>query len=384
MTAVGPLSIDMYLPGFPLIEREFAQGGVERTMASYMIGIAIGQLFYGPISDRFGRKPPLYFGFALYSLGALGCMLAVDMTMLIVTRVVQALGGCAGMVIARAIVRDRCQPHEAARAFSTLMLIVSLGPIVAPTLGGWFITHLGWRSVFAVQAFVGLVLMFAMHSILNESRDPAHVVPLDVRTILASYRRLLGDRPFVGYSLIGAFGMAALFSYVSGSPTVLIGGYGLTAQQFGWVLGFNGIAFMSASHLNMVALRSRGPAEQLARTVAYPPIVAGALLLLTFFAQPPLWSVVVLQVLFFVSVARSNPNVAALALAPHGREAGNASSLMGSLQSTVAMLGASAVATFNDGTLRTLAVIMAVGAICALLSYAWAQSGMRGERGGAR
>ena len=374
MTAVGPVSIDMYLPGFPLIEREFAQGGVERTMASYLIGIAIGQIFYGPISDRFGRKPPLYAGFVLFSLGAFGCMIANDMTMLNVMRVLQALGGGAGMVIGRAIVRDRCEPHEAARAFSTLMMIVSLGPVVAPTLGGWFVTMFGWRSVFAFQSALGLVLLTAMHRILRESRDPAYVRPLDLRDILSSYGRLLTDRAFLGYSLIGAFGMAALFCYVSGSPTVLTRVYDLSPQQFGWALGLNGIAFLGASRLNMIALRTKGPADLLARTVWIPPLAGVLLVILTLFVDPPLWSVILLQVFFFISVARSSPNVSALALAPHGRDAGSASALMGSLQSAVAMTAAIAVAAFNDGTLRTLALIMTLAAVCSTASYVWVRT----------
>src|SRR4029453_6597119 len=143
---VGPVSIDMYLPGFPAIERGFAPRGVETTMAAYLVGIAVSQLFYGPISDRFGRKPPLYFGFALYALGAVGCALAGSMSALTLLRVVQALGGSAGFVIGRAIVRDRCQPHEAARAFSLLMMIGGLGPVLAPPAGGLVVTHLGWRA----------------------------------------------------------------------------------------------------------------------------------------------------------------------------------------------------------------------------------------------
>src|SRR5690606_32514136 len=127
MTAVGPVTIDMYLPGFPAIERDFGEQGVEKTMSAYLIGIAIGQLVYGPLSDRFGRKPPLYAGFTLYALGSLGCTLAPNMTILMLMRVLQALGACGGMVIGRAIIRDRCEPHEAARAFSILMAIVSLG-----------------------------------------------------------------------------------------------------------------------------------------------------------------------------------------------------------------------------------------------------------------
>ena len=163
MAAVGPVSIDMYLPGFPAIEREFGVRGVETTMAAYLVGIAVSQLFYGPISDRFGRKPPLYFGFALYALGAAGCALAASMPALTLMRVVQALGGSAGFVIGRAIVRDRCEPHEAARAFSLLMMIVALGPVLAPLGGGFVVTHFGWRATFVFQAALGVVLLAATH-----------------------------------------------------------------------------------------------------------------------------------------------------------------------------------------------------------------------------
>ena len=374
MTAVGPVSVDMYLPGFPLIEREFGQNGVEQTMASYLVGIAIGQLFYGPISDRFGRKPPLYVGFVLYSLGALGCMIAQDMATLTVMRTVQALGGCAGIVISRAIVRDRSEPHEAARAFSILMMIVALGPIIAPVLGGWFVTMFGWRSVFAFQSVLGMVPLAAMHWMLAESRDLAHVRPLDLRYILSTYWRLLTDRAFLGYTLVGAFGMAALFCYVAGAPTVLIHSYDLSPQQFGWTLAVNGMTFMLASRLNMMGLRNRGPAALLARTVWFPSLAGVLLILLTLSVHPPLWSVILLQLAFFISVARLNPNVAALALAPHGREAGSAAALMGSLQSVVPMIAAIAVAAFNDGTLRTLALFMTVGALGSALSYLWVRT----------
>lgn len=372
MSAVGPVSIDMYLPGFPVIERDLGAQGVERTMASYLVGIAIGQLFYGPISDRFGRKPPLYVGFVLYALGALGCAFASSMNMLMLMRVLQALGGCAGFVIGRAIVRDRCQPHEAARVFSILMLIFSLGPIVAPALGGWVITLFDWRATFIFQCLLGIVLLIATHVAMTESRDPAGVVPLSFGQVARSYMRLLRDRTLVGYSLVGGFGVAALFSYVTGSPTVMTQIYDLTPQQFGWMIGLNGIAFMSASQLNMLALRKMGPAEALARAIWLPVAVGGVLLTLSaFWAGLPLWLMLLLQFGFFISVGRVTPNVAALALAPHGREAGTASALMGSLQSLVPMCAGFAVATFTDGTIPTLALIMTTTVVCSLLCYLW-------------
>jgi DHA1 family bicyclomycin/chloramphenicol resistance-like MFS transporter len=371
MSVVGPLSIDMYLPGFPSIERDFHEHGVERTMAAYMIGIAVAQLFFGPISDRFGRKPPLYFGFFVYVLGSLGCALSANMTVLTITRVVQALGGCAGFVIGRAIVRDRCQPHEAARAFSMLMVIFALGPMVAPVLGGAVVTAVGWRGTFYFQALFGSTILVALHFILSESRDTAAVKPLNLRGVVRDYVRLIRDPVLLGCSLIAGFGMGSMFSYVAGSPTIMAHLYSVSPQQFGWQIGLNGIAFMSASRLNMIALRNRSPSELLAGGIWRPTAVGLLLVGASFYPSLPLWCVIVLQFLFFISVGLISPNVTALGLAPHGKEAGSASALMGSIQSAIAMLFGSAIAIFNDATLRPLTLIMAVGAICAWLSFGW-------------
>lgn len=369
MTAVGPVSIDMYLPGFPSIERDFGEQGVEGTMAAFLIGIAAGQLFYGPLSDRYGRKPPLYVGFALYALGSLGCVFSSSMLMLTVMRVVQALGGCSGMVIGRAIVRDRCEPHEAARAFSTLMLIVALGPVLAPAFGGLFVTAFGWRSTFIFQALVGIALLVGMHKVLQESAPAG--ASLSIAKVFGTYLRLCRDRRFVGYSLLGGFGMGAMFSYVTGAPTVLPQRYDLSPQQFGLLIGLNGFAFMTASRLNMISLRTMAPGDVVARYVWIPPVIGITLLSLTALWDVPLWTIVALQLSFFVSVGRVNPNVAALALAAHGRDAGTASALMGAVQSVLSFATGLAVAVLNDGTVRTLAAIMTAAVVCALLSYLW-------------
>jgi MFS transporter, DHA1 family, multidrug resistance protein len=371
MTAVGPVSIDMYLPGFPAIEREFAEQGVEKTMSAYLIGIALGQLIYGPLSDRFGRKPPLYAGFVLYALGSFGCTLATDMSALMLMRVLQALGACGGMVIGRAIIRDRCEPHEAARAFSILMAIVSLGPILAPSVGGLVVTGFGWRGVFVFQMLFGLLLLTAMHFVLTESRHPSSIVPLSVPAIALNYRSLVRDRAFVGYTLAGAFGMASLFAYVTGAPAVLIENYGLSAQQFGWLLGANGFAFMAASRLNIVALRHQTPAKLLARAVWVPVLVGLLLVAITLVMRVPLWLFVGLQLTFFVSVARVTPHAAALGLAGYPHIAGAASAMMGALQSMVPMLVGFALAYFNNGEPTTLALMMTIGALGAGVSYEW-------------
>ena len=371
MTAVGPVTIDMYLPGFPEIEREFATQGVEMTMSAYLIGIALGQLVYGPISDRFGRKPPLYAGFAVYALGSLGCVLSSSMTMLMSMRVLQALGACGGMVIGRAIIRDRCEPHEAARAFSILMAIVALGPILAPSMGGIVVTAFGWRGVFVFQAALAVLLVISMHLVLTESRDPNAVRPFSVPAVAVDYRTLIRDRAFIGYTLAGAFGMASLFAYVTGAPAVLIEGYGLSPQQFGWLLGVNGFAFMAASRLNIVALRKKTPSQLLARAVWVPAVIGSVLTALTLAFDVPLWLFVALQLGFFVGVARVTPHAAALGLGPYAHIAGAASAMMGALQSTIPVLVGFALAYFNNGEPATLAIMMTIGALGAGIAYEW-------------
>jgi DHA1 family bicyclomycin/chloramphenicol resistance-like MFS transporter len=374
MTAVGPVSIDMYLPGFRAIEHEFGQRGVEGTMAAYLLGVACGQLFYGPLSDRFGRKAPLYAGFTLYSIGALACALASSMHMLTLARVVQALGGCAGMVIGRAIVRDRSDLNQAARAFSTLAMIVALGPVAAPAAGGVIVTWFGWRATFVFQAALGIGLMIAMHWVLRETGERGAAAPLSIASAVRSYIRLLRDRALVGHALIGGFAMGAMFSYVTGAPTILTQRYALSSQQFGWLIGLNGLAFLMASRLNIAALHTMTPQALLARYVRLPLILGGALLLVSVFWSTPLWLVVALQLSFFVSVGRVNPNVTALALAQHGREAGAASALMGALQSIIGAAAGVAVAFFNNGEVATLAAIMTAGAAGSLACYLWTAS----------
>jgi len=217
-----------------------------------------------------------------------------------------------------------------------------------------------------------VALLAATHFALRESRPETAIAPLNFASVFRTYLRLGGDRLLVGYSLVGGFGMGALFTYVTGAPTVLTQRYDLSPQQFGLLIGLNGFAFMTASRLNMIALRTLGPREVLARYVWLPVLLGAALFGLTVLWAVPLWMVVALQLSFFVTVGRVTPNVAALALAPHGADAGAASALMGALQSALAMASGFAVATFNDGTVSTLAAIMTVGGALTFASYIWA------------
>ena len=256
------------------------------------------------------------------------------------------------------------------------MMIVALGPVLAPVAGGFVVTHWGWRTTFVFQVAMGLALLGATHFLLRESRPEWSVAPLNFANVFRTYLRLSVDRTLVGYSLVGGFGMGALFSYVTGAPTVLTQRYDLSPEQFGLLTGLNGFAFMAASRLNIIALRTLGPREILARYVWMPLVLGSALLLLTTFLSPlPLWTIVALQLSFFVAVGRVTPHVSALALAPHGAEAGAASALMGALQSVLAMASGFTVAVFNDGTVATLAAVMTVSSVLMMGSYLWAKAG---------
>jgi len=373
MSGIGPLTIDLYLPAFPMIEASFGQSGAEGTMAAYLIGMAGGQLVYGPLSDRYGRKPPLYFGFSIYIAGSLCCAFATSMQMLMVGRVIQALGGSSGMPTGRAIVRDRCQPEEAARVFSTLMTVVSIAPILAPVAGGFIVSAWGWRAAFFIQAALGGVVLLSVHLYLKESLDPNNVRSLRLSAVLRSYLALLSNGQFMMYALIGGFSLAAVFAYVAGAPKVLPAMFGVSPETFGWLIGLNGIAFFIASRLNARALRKQKPRHILRRLIWWPSLVGCGLIVL---GAIDLWvidislaAVLVGQFLFFVTTVRLMPHTAALALASRGQDAGTAAALLGSLQSLVGVLVGIAVTVFNNGSLVPLAVIMTACALAVAIVH---------------
>src|SRR6478735_6413727 len=361
LTALAPLSIDMYLPAFPAIEQGLSApaGSISLTLAAFFIGMALGQLFYGPLSDRFGRKPPLYAGLVLYVLASLGCMLADGMTTLIACRFLQALGGCAGAVIARAIVRDRCNANESARAFSMLMLVMGLAPILAPVIGGWLLIWAGWRWLFLVLALFGAACVLVMHWRLEETQDTRHAEPLALGNVLKSYARLCSNRAFLGYTLSGGLGMAGMFAYITGSPFIFIELYHLSPQHYSLLFGSNALALITASQLNVWQLQRMPLTRLLHLSLWVPAVAATALLLLSFTPWLTWWLLWAGFFVFVGSLGFINPNASAAALATHGQQAGMASALMGSLQFGLATLSGSLVGLWHDGTSLPLVAIMA-------------------------
>jgi DHA1 family bicyclomycin/chloramphenicol resistance-like MFS transporter len=371
LSAFGPLAIDFYLPSFPTLAHQFATDveHVQLSLAAYFVGIALGQLFYGPLADRFGRRVPLLIGVTLFALASLACALAPSLEWLIGARFVQALGGCAGMVITRAVVRDLCDPLTSAKVFSQLVLVMGLAPILAPLGGGLLLNTLGWPWIFhSLALFAGLCLL-AVLLWLPETR-PQHLQPAPLSGAFGQYRALLGNAPFMGYSLAGGVAMAGMFAYIAGSPFVFIELYGVPAEHYGWLFGSNAAGFVIMAQVNARLVRVGGPALWLRRMVLV--YLASGLCLLALAAWQPasLWALMIPLFICVASLGCVLPNATACAMAGQGQHAGSASGLLGSLQFTVAAGASALVASLHDGSAQPMALVIALCGAAAS-AFAW-------------
>jgi DHA1 family bicyclomycin/chloramphenicol resistance-like MFS transporter len=371
LTAVAPLSIDMYLPSFPDVEKALAapHGGMELTLAYFFIGLTLGQLFYGPLSDRFGRKPPLYFGFALYTLASIGCALSVNVTMLWICRFLQGLGGCAGIVIPTAIVRDRTGVRDSARAFSMLMLVMGLAPILAPLIGGWLLSSFGWRSIFVALAIFGSLSLTAIFISLEESHAIAHEPPLSLKNVARNYIYLLKNKSYLGYALAGGLSTAGMFAYITGSPFVLINLYGVQPRHFGWFFAANAFGLIASSQLNARALKAFAASTILRNALWVPPVAGLTLAALACSGFISLHWFMIGFFFFIASLGWINPNATAAALATHGQIAGAAAALISAMRFLLATLAGAMVGAFHNGTGQPLTVVMALCGCGAWLSH---------------
>ncbi len=361
LSAFAPLAIDFYLPAFPAMAQAFGtdEQHVQTTLAAYFLGLSLGQLAYGPIADRFGRRKPLLFGISLFTLASLACAYAPDLDTLVVARFIQALGGCASMVLSRAIVVDKCDAVGAAKAFSQLMLVMGLAPILAPMLGGVLINVSGWQSIFLVLSLFSAACLLAVSLGLPESL-PAHVPRQPLSGALRQYLRLLGDRVFLGHALTGGIAIAGMFAYIAGSPFVFIKLYGVPAEHYGWLFGTNAAGFILCAQVNARLLAKRGPAFLLARAV-WLYLAAGLVLLGVALLRPTqLWPLLVPLFVCIASLGCIIPNASACAMNGQGARAGSASALMGSLQFSVAAGAAALVGVLHDGSAVPMALVISL------------------------
>ncbi|MGB7399181.1 Bcr/CflA family multidrug efflux MFS transporter [Castellaniella sp.] len=368
LAALGPLAIDMYLPAFGAIAHDLQapQGLVERTLASYLLGLAGAQLLYGPLADRYGRKLPLVVGLVLFTIASLGCALSDNIYQLTVWRIVQAFGGAAGMVIPRAVIRDYLDTQEAARALSLLMLVMGVMPIVAPLLGGQAVTLGSWRTVFYLMAAAGVALTWLTTRNMREPLAAELRTPLAVSTITANFRLLLRHRGFMGYALAGGFGSAGMFAYISGSPQVFIDIYGIDPRWFGLLFGLNAASLILAAQLSARLLRRHTPLKLLLRAQISLVLMTALGLILTLAGWITLPLLMMCLMGFMASQGFVNPNAAALALAEQGPRLGTASALMGCLQMLCGALSGFAISLWHADSPLPLTTLLT---ICALLSW---------------
>ncbi|VVN37074.1 Bicyclomycin resistance protein [Pseudomonas fluorescens] len=365
LSAFGPLAIDFYLPAFPAMALAFGtdEQHVQLTLAAYFLGLSIGQLMYGPVADRFGRRIPLLTGVGLFTVASLACAYAPNLEWLLGARFVQALGGCAGMVISRAIVSDKCDAVGSAKVFSQLMLVMGLAPILAPMLGGLLVNTTGWQSIFLVLTGFSAMAAVAVALGLPESM-PAHVPRQPLSGALRQYGRLLSDPVYLGHALTGGIAIAGMFAYIAGSPFVFIKLYGVPAEHFGWLFGTNAAGFILVAQVNARLLAKRGPAFLLARTVWIYLAAGLALFAVSSLHTEQLWPLLIPLFICIASLGCILPNASACAMNGQGARAGSASAMLGCLQFSVAAGAASLVGILYDGSAMPMAMVIS---LCGIL-----------------
>ncbi|MDH0759410.1 multidrug effflux MFS transporter [Pseudomonas juntendi] len=367
LSAFGPLAIDFYLPAFPAMAQAFAtdEKHVQATLAAYFLGLSIGQLAYGPVADRFGRRKPLMLGVTVFTLASLACAYAPNLDTLVLARFVQALGGCAGMVLSRAIVSDKCDPVASAKVFSQLMLVMGLAPILAPMLGGVLVNVAGWQSIFLTLGLFSAACLLAVSLGLPESM-PEDMPRQPLSGALRQYLRLLADRVFLGHAVTGGIAIAGMFAYIAGSPFVFIKLYGVPAEHYGWLFGANAAGFILVAQVNARLLAKRGPAFLLARAV-WLYLGAGLALLGVAALRPTaLWPLLVPLFICIASLGCIIPNASACAMSGQGARAGSASALMGCVQFSVAAGAAALVGLLHDGSAVPMALVICLCGVLAV------------------
>lgn len=367
LTAVAPLSIDLYLPALPTLTADLSTGAVQAqlTLTACVAGLAAGQAVAGPLSDTFGRRRPLLIGVAAYAAASLLCAAAPTVETLIALRLVQGFAGAAGIVIARAIVRDLYDGVAAARFFSMLMLVTGLAPILAPVFGGQLLRFMPWPGLFAALAGIGVALFFASLLWLRETLPPERRATGGLRATLGTFRALAGDRAFAGYALTIGLAFAAMFTYVSGSPFVLQDIYGLSPQAFSIAFGVNALGLVTAGQIGG-RLAGRVPLRRLLGVGLGIVVAGGVTLLAAVLAGAGLYAV--LPALFLVTSGQGLvlPNTTALALSGRApRVAGSASALLGVAQFSLGGAAAPLAGIAGPDTAVPMAASIAVLAVLA-------------------
>jgi DHA1 family bicyclomycin/chloramphenicol resistance-like MFS transporter len=387
LTGLTALSIDMSLPAMPQWQETFGAGvsAVQLTLSIFLAGFALGQVFCGPLSDRWGRRPVLLAGLALFTLAGLVCAGSTSLTMLIAARFVQGAGASVGPVVARAIVRDRFDSRRAASVLSQMTQVMIIAPLLAPTLGGYLLVQMGWPAIFVTLGASGLLMSFICWRYLPETARPktAGEVGAERQGVGAGLRDVLRHRASLRHALTTCFAYAGMFAYVGSSPFVLMDGFGVAEENFGYFFALTSAALLVSATVNRSLLKRHTASLLILRRGVFVLFAAGAALALAaWFGFGGLAGVLVPMMAYMFGQGLVMPNATAVAMAPHGESAGVISSLMGALQTTGGALAGYLVGAFYDHTSLSLGVTVAAFASLALVASGLSWS--RGAAGGRR
>ncbi|MRX40003.1 Bcr/CflA family efflux MFS transporter [Flavobacterium sp. LC2016-23] len=369
LTALGPFSIDMYLPGFSGIAKDLhtTVAKVSMSLSSYFIGISAGQLLYGPLLDRFGRKKPLFIGLMIYILASLGCVYVRDIDSFIFLRFIQAVGSCAATVASVAMVRDLFPVKDIPKVFSLLMLVLGLSPMLAPTIGGYVTEDYGWHIVFLILMFMGIAILIASQIGLPNSYKPDSSISLKPKPIISNFIKVLKEPQFYTYAFTGSIAFSGLFTYVAASPIIFMDIYHVNAKTYGWIFAFMSVSFIGSSQLNSLLLKKFSSEQMIFGALIAQSVITILFLILSLNNLLGLYETIGMLFLFLACLGISNPNTAGLTMAPFAKNAGSASALMGAIQLGLGALASFAVGIFVKDSVAPMVLIMTVTTIIAFI-----------------
>jgi DHA1 family bicyclomycin/chloramphenicol resistance-like MFS transporter len=369
LTALTPFSIDMYLPGFKAIAKYMHTNTdkVALSLSSYFIGISIGQLLYGPLLDRFGRKKPLYFGLCLYIAASIGCFFSTSLEMLIIMRFFQAIGGCAASVASIAMVRDLFPVEDSAKVFALLILVLGASPMLAPTVGSYITAAFEWQVIFLILTIIAVLILLTVIFALPESYQPDPTYSLKPKPIISTFWEVFKDPQFFTYAISGAFIFAGLFAYVSSSPIVFIEVFKISEKSFGWIFAGLSVGFIGSSQVNSMLVK-RYKSEQIINVTLICLVIISVVFLLGSLND---WFGIggTIAMIFGVlcCVGICSPNASALSLAPFTKNAGSAAALLGAFQMAIGSVASIGITMIKGHSSLPMAGVMAASSIVALL-----------------
>ncbi|MCH7413700.1 Bcr/CflA family multidrug efflux MFS transporter [Belliella sp. R4-6] len=370
LSTISPFSIDMYLPGFPAMAKDLGVSisKIQLSLTSYLVGIAIGQLFYGPLLDKYGRKKPLVLGMLIYIIASILCAYAASVENLIIMRFLQAIGGCVGMVAAQALVRDIFPINKTAQVLALLTLVIAVSPMIAPTVGGYMTAHFHWHSVFLVLAAITAVILLAAVFYLPEGAAPEKNLSLNPVKVFVNYKSVLKQRQFLTYMLAGGIAGAAPFAYIAGSANVFMNIYQVTEQEYGLIFGFLAFAMIGSTQLNHYLLKKFSSREIIQFSLIYQTLTGLFLILGLWLNIFNVQGLVITMFVFLTAHGLNQPNAAALSLAPFAKSAGSASALLGSMRMAMGGIVSATVSFIHNGTAMPMVIMMALCAFGGLIT----------------